>query len=75
MKRIVEPDDVDYQKDDADFNIHCATYGISSDPLLLFTVVFSALIHGTQGMVQGPACLTQLGLYQTRTKRGFRMRN
>ena len=62
MKRIVEPDDVDYQKDDADFKIHCATYGISSDPLLLFTVVFSALIHGTKGMLH-PDFLTQLGLY------------
>lgn len=45
MKRVIEPDNVDYQKDDAERQIHESTYGISTDPLLLFTVVFSALIH------------------------------
>lgn len=55
MKRVIAPEDVDYERkstDDADVraieiahDIHSCTYGISSDPLLLFCVVFSALIH------------------------------
>lgn len=45
MKRIIEPDNIDYQLENAEATIHDTTYGISSDPLLLFTVVFSALIH------------------------------
>lgn len=45
INRIIEPDNVDYQTEDAEINIHNATYGIASDPLIHFTVVFSALIH------------------------------
>lgn len=47
LKRIVNPDGVDYKQDDASVlrDIHTSTYGISSDPLMHFAVVFSALIH------------------------------
>ena len=48
MKRIVTPDHINYdQKDVVSIarEIHESTYGISSDPLLLFATVFSALIH------------------------------
>ena len=48
MKRIVTPDHVDYdQLDPVSIarEIHDSTYGISSDPLLQFSTVFSALIH------------------------------
>lgn len=48
MKRIVSPGSVDYTQNDPvaiASEIHDSTYGISSDPLALFAVVFSALIH------------------------------
>eukprot|EP00977_Amphora_coffeiformis_P007331 scaffold1588_cov222-Amphora_coffeaeformis.AAC.3 len=48
MNRIIAPDHVDYaQKDPVSIakEVHDSTYGISSDPLLLFSTVFSALIH------------------------------
>jgi 3'5'-cyclic nucleotide phosphodiesterase/Adenylate and Guanylate cyclase catalytic domain len=47
MKRIVNPDGIDYKQNSANVarQIHKSTYGISSDPLLQFAVVFSALIH------------------------------
>ena len=48
MKRIITPDDIDYNgKDPVSIarEIHDKTYGISSDPLLLFSIVFAALIH------------------------------
>ena len=48
MKRIVTPEHVDYDQNDLVSiarEIHESTYGISSDPLLQFTTVFSALIH------------------------------
>ena len=54
MKRIMEPEDVNYDIEGMDENakaiaiarqIHDSTYGISSDALLQFTSVFAALIH------------------------------
>jgi hypothetical protein len=47
MKRIVNPDGIDYKQNSTSvaLQIHNSTYGISSDPLLQFAVVFSALIH------------------------------
>ena len=47
MKRIISPDDVDQNQDDVALarDVHSRTYGISSDPLMQFTVVFSCLIH------------------------------
>jgi class 3 adenylate cyclase len=55
LKRIITPDDVDYRADESgkilkahtvlSREIHETTYGISSDPLMQFAVVFSALIH------------------------------
>jgi class 3 adenylate cyclase len=48
LKRIVRPEDIDYEKKGIKALsevIHRSTFGISSDPLLQFAVVFSALIH------------------------------
>jgi len=54
MNRIVVPEDVDYEQGDTlrrdDLlkvaeNVHNSTFGISSDPLAQFAIVFSALIH------------------------------
>lgn len=45
MKRVVEPDDIDFSKPDAEGKMHQSTYGISSDPLMRFTAMFSSLIH------------------------------
>jgi 3'5'-cyclic nucleotide phosphodiesterase/Adenylate and Guanylate cyclase catalytic domain len=47
MKRIMNPDEVDIRQESTEVarSIHKKTYGISSDPLMQFAVVFSALIH------------------------------
>jgi hypothetical protein len=48
MKRIVSPERLDVIQGDPIAlarAVHDSTYGISSDPLTLFAVVFSALIH------------------------------
>ena len=49
LSRIVAPDDVVYNDSsspqDYDSKVHDHTYGITSDPLTQFAVVFSALIH------------------------------
>ena len=47
MKRIVNPDGVDYGQSELQVahDIHELTYGISSDPLMQFSIVFAALIH------------------------------
>lgn len=48
MKRIVRPnkeDTADLSELDIAANIHYSTFGISSDPLTQFAMVFSALIH------------------------------
>jgi 3'5'-cyclic nucleotide phosphodiesterase/Adenylate and Guanylate cyclase catalytic domain len=47
MKRIMNPDEVDVSRDSVEVarSVHEKTYGISSDPLMQFAVVFSALIH------------------------------
>jgi hypothetical protein len=55
LKRIVHSDDIDYRLDSNEGeaskikkvaeDLHNHTYGISSDPLTYFTVVFSALVH------------------------------
>jgi 3'5'-cyclic nucleotide phosphodiesterase len=46
MKRIVNPD-IDLEGDGSNFasHLHDYTHGINSDPLTLFAIVFSALIH------------------------------
>jgi len=47
MKRIVAPDSVDYNQDAIDIahKVHDVTYGISSNPLMQFAIVFAAVIH------------------------------
>jgi 3'5'-cyclic nucleotide phosphodiesterase/Adenylate and Guanylate cyclase catalytic domain len=47
MKRIMNPDEIDITRESVEIarNVHQKTYGISSDPLMQFAVVFSALIH------------------------------
>jgi hypothetical protein len=54
MKRILQPEGMEYDDDNPSNEkstiqiarqIHYVTYGISSDPLMQFAVVFSALIH------------------------------
>lgn len=54
MNRIVVPDDVDYEQGDTQRkshllqvaeSVHNSTFGISSDPLAQFAIVFAALIH------------------------------
>jgi hypothetical protein len=54
LKRIINPENVDYEQDaipqrdrreSLAHDIHEATFGISSDPLMKFAVVFAALIH------------------------------
>ena len=47
MKRIVNHDGIDYDQPQVQVakNVHNSTYGISSDPLMQFSIVFAALIH------------------------------
>lgn len=47
LQRVVSPTDVDYNGDMASVasTVHQYTYGITSDPLTQFAVVFCALIH------------------------------
>jgi class 3 adenylate cyclase len=54
LQRIIAPDDVDYRREDVSekqrrravaSDLHDITFGIASDPLTQFAVVFSALIH------------------------------
>jgi class 3 adenylate cyclase len=55
LKRIITPDDLEYRADETgkrlksrkllSREIHDTTFGISSDPLMQFAVLFSALIH------------------------------
>lgn len=47
MNRIINPDGINYNQDPAKVarDIHELTLGVSSDPILQFAVVFSALIH------------------------------
>jgi len=48
LNRIVTPDDVNYERNNAKkiaADMHDYTFGITSDPLTHFAVVFSALIH------------------------------
>lgn len=45
MKRIITPDDASKNAETCAADLHFATFGISSDPLTQFAVVFSALIH------------------------------
>ena len=57
MNRIVVPEDVDYERGDMEHkmhmrqlaeNVHNSTFGISSDPLTQFAVVFSAGMYQYQ---------------------------
>jgi Adenylate and Guanylate cyclase catalytic domain/3'5'-cyclic nucleotide phosphodiesterase len=47
LQRVVTPDEIDYERGNEDVasDAHKFTYGITSDPLTQFAVVFSALIH------------------------------
>eukprot|EP00934_Nitzschia_sp_Nitz4_P002739 Nitzschia sp. Nitz4//scaffold111_size72815//56756//60609//NITZ4_005798-RA/size72815-snap-gene-0.111-mRNA-1//-1//CDS//3329533204//2729//frame0 len=47
MNRIIYPDNIDYSGDPVEVakEIHELTFGVSSDPLLQFSVVFASLIH------------------------------
>lgn len=54
MNRIVVPDDIDYEQGDTKRkedlvkfaeSVHNSTFGISSDPIAQFAIVFSALVH------------------------------
>jgi class 3 adenylate cyclase len=48
LNRIIIPEDVNYQRKSAKAiasDLHDYTYGITSDPLTQFTVIFCALIH------------------------------
>lgn len=47
LNRIVIPENVDYDRESNDIasDLHDYTYGITSDPLTQFAVVFSALVH------------------------------
>ncbi len=55
LKRIIAPDDVDYKSASGNKSrkmlskeIHESTFGLSSDPLMQFAAVFSALIHDVE---------------------------
>jgi hypothetical protein len=59
LQRIVTPDDINYEKESSDgkkrkkeiaADLHNHTFGIASDPLTQFAVVFSALIHDVDHM-------------------------
>lgn len=47
LNRIVIPEHVDYERESNDIasDLHDYTYGITSDPLTQFAIVFSALVH------------------------------
>lgn len=47
LNRIVTPENVDYDRETNDIasDLHDYTYGITSDPLTQFAVIFSALVH------------------------------
>lgn len=45
LERVVNPDDIDYESKERASDAHNYTYGLTSDPLTQFTVVFCALIH------------------------------
>lgn len=47
LQRVVSPNDIDYEgrSDEVASDAHKYTYGITSDPLTQFAVVFCALIH------------------------------
>jgi 3'5'-cyclic nucleotide phosphodiesterase/Adenylate and Guanylate cyclase catalytic domain len=47
MRRILAPDGIDGSKSDTHVahEVHKRTYGISSDPLMQFSIVFAAFIH------------------------------
>jgi 3'5'-cyclic nucleotide phosphodiesterase len=45
MKRIITPEDTSKRPHEVSYALHMSTFGISSDPLTQFAVVFAALIH------------------------------
>ena len=45
LSRIVTPDIRERNDADIDLDLHDYTFGITSDPLTHFSVIFSALIH------------------------------
>eukprot|EP00934_Nitzschia_sp_Nitz4_P004019 Nitzschia sp. Nitz4//scaffold52_size167869//61271//65053//NITZ4_002272-RA/size167869-snap-gene-0.211-mRNA-1//1//CDS//3329554023//4009//frame0 len=69
MNRIVNPEEVDYQQDPQKVakDIHDMTFGVSSDPLLQFSMVFSCLIHDV-----GHTGLTNTELNNMGTKESVR---
>jgi class 3 adenylate cyclase len=51
LRRIVKPEDVNYHRSSVSAiasDLHDYTYGITSDPLTQFAVMFSALIHDVE---------------------------
>ena len=57
LKRIVTPEIAAqemsgaFQEENLALHLHDYTYGINSDPLAMFAMTFSALIHGEQLLV------------------------
>ena len=45
LERVVNPDHIDYDSEEMASDAHNYTFGITSDPLTQFAVVFCALIH------------------------------
>ena len=75
MNRIVIPEDVNYQRKSAKAiasDLHDYTYGITSDPLTQFAVIFCALIHdadhyGISNMQVGVEMPAMAGKYRNRS--------
>ena len=45
LERVVNPENIDFESEEIESDAHNFTYGLTSDPLTQFTVVFCALIH------------------------------
>ena len=69
MKRIITPDDhvAASEMPLRPFELHRSTFGISSDPLTQFAVVFAALIHDVDHTGLGNSTLVELGFPVART--------
>ena len=69
----MEPDDIEHQnksREQIAQDIHSATYGLSSDPMLAFAVVFSALIHDVDHLGLTNPELCELDTPTSRAYRG-----
>ena len=69
MKRIITPDDhvASSEMPLRPWELHRSTFGISSDPLTQFAVVFAALIHDVDHTGLNNSTLIELGLPIART--------